>query len=87
MNCKLEIGKVYNLTGRIFCNGCGAVISQGGTLTQFAGHDHGFDVFHFIKALACPWCSTINEAAEMPCEGGPLISIGELVEQHNEAKS
>lgn len=76
MICKLQIGQAVNLTGRLFCKWCGAVMSQGGIDAHFAGHDHGFDVFNFNKALRCPWCSTINEAAERPCDGEPRVCIG-----------
>lgn len=85
MSCQLNIGETYNLNGRVFCKGCGAVMAQGGTSAQFAGHDHGFDVFHFCKPIMCPWCSTVNDAAEKPCEGEPRVCIGTFVDVEREA--
>lgn len=74
--CKLSIGQQVNLTGRIFCKFCGQVLSQGGTLATFVGHDGGFDVFDFNTALICPWCSTTNEECEKPCED-PIVLVVE----------
>lgn len=76
--CNLVLGQWVNITGRLFCKQCGAVMSQGGITAVFAGHDHGFDMFHFLSSPACPWCGTVNDAAEKPCDGEPAICIGVL---------
>ena len=65
--CKFQVGQSVNLTGRLFCKSCGQVTRQGGTCAVFSGHDNGFDVFNLKTPVVCPWCETINEAAEMPC--------------------
>lgn len=65
--CNLTIGQPVNLTGRIRCKECNQVMAQGGTSAIFCGHDSGFDVFDLVTPLTCPWCSTVNETVEKPC--------------------
>lgn len=82
--CDLVIGTSYNLTGRLFCKECGGLVAKPSGKGKFEGHDSGFDVFHLVKSVTCPWCNTVNEAVEKPCSDPIPLDVKqfELVDRH-----
>lgn len=82
--CNFVIGTTYNLVDRLFCKGCGTVAARPIGEGEFKGHDSGFDVFHLVKPVTCPWCDTVNEAVEKPCSDPIQLNVEqfELVDRH-----
>jgi len=50
---------------------------KGNASAVFLGHDSGFDVFSLKVPIICPWCSTVNEALEMPCSDPITLDLNQ----------